>query len=786
LSTVAARVAAVVAAAAGWEGSSVPRACWTFPALVTGLACLACGPLAGAAGARVALVATGTGEAAILDVTTNRVVARPTLSGPSTAVAVTRDGAHAFLAGGSSIVPVDLHDVTSGEPRTLGGAPISALAVSPKGGTLYATSGTRLLLIDPETLAVRRRVGLRGVARALALSPSGSLAAVVLERGRVAIVATAARKLVRRVKVPGATAVAFDRGGVAWITTPRRLRTLRPGKRRVEKRSVRLPRGAGGGIAISPDGGTLAVGAADRGARGALVTIATRRSRGFASGRGPGTPAWSPDGIRVYVADAGGGGLSLVSPFAQRRIGEIRLGKGLAPRAVAVQPGLARIAGGETADDLVGTRLPDLLEGLGGDDKLSGGRDNDRLFGGDGNDLLAGGSYDDLLDGGPGDDRLVAGSGNDRIEGGDGIDSADGGTGNDSIHGSDGNDRLDGGAGDDRVYGEGGDDEIVETTFGNDRRLYGGPGNDLIRGGRGSDLIKGGDGDDRLFGETGTENITGGDGNDEIDGGRARDLLEGNNGRDVVKGDAGDDTVSGGEGADTVDGGSGADELYGDDGPDIVIGGTEPDLIDAGAGDDVVRAADLFRDEVDCGDGNDTVYVEDIAPTRDALVGCETVIAIPPEAATDAEPPSVISGTPRNDLLRGTPGPDSLFGKAGRDRMFGGGGDDYVDGEWGDDELHGGPGDDTIAGRSADDRIFGDDGADHITGDRGADRIAGGGGDDTIFGNLGPDVISGGSGNDRINVVRGEHDAVRCGGGRDVVLADGGDRVARDCEDVRR
>ena len=47
-------------------------------------------------------------------------------------------------------------------------------------------------------------------------------------------------------------------------------------------------------------------------------------------------------------------------------------------------------------------------------------------------------------------------------------------------------------------------------------------------------------------------------------------------------------------------------------------------------------------------------------------------------------------------------------------------------------------------------------------------------------------MIAGGSGDDRINVVRGEIDTVRCGSGHDVVLADGHDRVAADCEDVRR
>jgi hypothetical protein len=58
-----------------------------------------------------------------------------------------------------------------------------------------------------------------------------------------------------------------------------------------------------------------------------------------------------------------------------------------------------------------------------------------------------------------------------------------------------------------------------------------------------------------------------------------------------------------------------------------------------------------------------------------------------------------------------------------------------------------------------------------------AERIAGSGG---------PDVIRAGAGDDRIGVRGGGPDTVRCGKGRDRVSADGADRVARDCEIVRR
>jgi Ca2+-binding RTX toxin-like protein len=747
--------------------------------------------------ARVALLATGTNDVALLDVTTNQVVARPTLPGPSRAVTITRDGRRAFVGAGNAVGAFDLGMVPAAPipsppapvPYTVAtrdvGAPVVGVAVSPGGASLYAAAGRRLLVLDARTLALRHTIQLRGTARALALSREGTLAAVVLDHGRVAMVAIGAPRLLRRVRVKGATGVAFDASARAWVTARGRLFAIRPGKRKPEKHPLRLGKGVSGAVAASPEGTTLAIGAAAGAQTAALVDVGGRRVRRFRSGRGPGAPGWSPDAVRVYLADGGGATLSLVSPFAHRRLGSVAL-PGTTPLAVAVQPGLARVQGSAAPDAITGTRLRDLIAGLGGDDTLRGGRENDILLGGDGNDLLGGGSYDDRLDGGPGEDTLNGGSGNDRLEGGAGNDRANGGTGDDSIHGSDGNDYIDGGPGDDHAFGEAGDDVIVDSTFGNDRRLYGGPGNDLIKGGRGSDLIKGGDGNDQLYGESGTENITGGDGDDLLDGGAARDILAGNNGSDVVHGDSGDDTLEGGSGADQVDGGSGADELFGDEGDDLVVGGPGPDVIDGGDGDDTIRAADDSRDEVDCGEGNDTVFVEADFPARDTLINCETVTPVPPEGANDSDAASVISGTQNADVLRGTPGDDSLFGKGGDDKLFGGAGDDYVDGEYGADELHGGPGNDTIAGRSNDDRIFGDAGDDHITGDRGFDHISGGSGNDEIFGNLDPDTISGGPGNDRINVVRGDHDTVRCGPGHDVVFADPADRVASDCEDVRR
>ena len=102
--------------------------------------------------------------------------------------------------------------------------------------------------------------------------------------------------------------------------------------------------------------------------------------------------------------------------------------------------------------------------------------------------------------------------------------------------------------------------------------------------------------------------------------------------------------------------------------------------------------------------------------------------------------PNVVAGTRAGERLTGTPRRDALVGLAGRDVLRGRAGDDC------------------------------------LVGNGGADRLLGGRGDDVLIGGPGNDVLRGGPG----------RDVVRCGPGRDLVVVRGGDRVARDCERVRR
>jgi arylsulfatase A-like enzyme len=124
----------------------------------------------------------------------------------------------------------------------------------------------------------------------------------------------------------------------------------------------------------------------------------------------------------------------------------------------------------------------------------------------------------------------------------------------------------------------------------------------------------------------------------------------------------------------------------------------------------------------------------------------------PPVACT-------IFGTKGDDLLRGTANYDVLCAREG----------------W--DDVHAGPANDVVLAGPGGDRVWGGDGNDSLSGGPGNDRLRGRAGADRLFGE---------EGNDAIAASDAARDDVVCGPGRDVVLADRVDRVARDCEVVRR
>jgi Ca2+-binding RTX toxin-like protein len=138
-------------------------------------------------------------------------------------------------------------------------------------------------------------------------------------------------------------------------------------------------------------------------------------------------------------------------------------------------------------------------------------------------------------------------------------------------------------------------------------------------------------------GTSGADTIVGTKGNDNINGLGSNDDLTGGKGSDVIIGSGGDDTLVGGSaGCAPADD---TDHLYGRTGDDTIFGNcrsTEPDfgpvgeaedIIFAGAGNDTIYAQDGAEDDIDCGPGVDTAYVDNQDEPGE-LDDCENVFVL--------------------------------------------------------------------------------------------------------------------------------------------------------------
>lgn len=125
------------------------------------------------------------------------------------------------------------------------------------------------------------------------------------------------------------------------------------------------------------------------------------------------------------------------------------------------------------------------------------------------------------------------------------------------------------------------------------------------------------------------------------------------------------------------------------------------------------------------------------------------------------------AGTAGPDTISGTLYKDFIFGNDGNDTLYGLQGPDLLRGERGNDILDGGPGDDILIGGP------------------GRDMYTGGDGHDQVIVEGGPSRISTGRGDDIVRARNRKRDAISCGPGHDVVVADRIDRVAPDCERVQ-
>ena len=135
------------------------------------------------------------------------------------------------------------------------------------------------------------------------------------------------------------------------------------------------------------------------------------------------------------------------------------------------------------------------------------------------------------------------------------------------------------------------------------------------------------------------------------------------------------------------------------------------------------------------------------------------------------------AGSSARDMIVGSPFGDRISGAGGRDVIGARGGPDCVSGNSGNDRLAGEGGKDLVRGNAGNDALFGGPDPDKLYGGSGRDRLSAGGSRNELYG---------GGGNDRLLARNDRIDLIRCGSGNDRVVADRNDRVARDCERVRR
>src|SRR5215213_10780329 len=103
--------------------------------------------------ARVVVVATGDGTAALSDVATNQVVARVPVGGRSRAAVAAPDGSRGYVAAGRRVLAIDLATRIPVGAATLRGT-ATALAVSGDGARLYVGRTRAIDVVDAATFAV--------------------------------------------------------------------------------------------------------------------------------------------------------------------------------------------------------------------------------------------------------------------------------------------------------------------------------------------------------------------------------------------------------------------------------------------------------------------------------------------------------------------------------------------------------------------------------------------------------------------------------------------------------
>ncbi|SBW81126.1 hypothetical protein PVE_R1G3244 [Pseudomonas veronii 1YdBTEX2] len=526
-----------------------------------------------------------------------------------------------------------------------------------------------------------------------------------------------------------------------------------------------------------------------------------------------------------------------------------------------LQAGTTWLTGNELGNLIYASHDSNVIDGAGGSDTVSYedmtsavvvdlGITTAQQTGGSSSDTLI--SIEDLI-GSRLDDVLVGNAENNRLDGGLGADTLRGGLGDDSYLVDNAGDVVVelSGAGNDTVLstatqytlGQNIENAQIVTSAksnlvanGLDNQIHAGAGDNIIDGADGLDTVSyagaqnsitldlalagsqatGGSGKDTLLN---IENLIGSQFNDKLSGNGLANKLFGGTGADQLEGRSGDDILSGGDNSDILIGGLGNDTYL------FERGGDFDQIIenDASAGntDTLVFAAGIASNQLWFRRETNDLHVSIIGTTDYVLVTnwylgaqyrvekfhtatgeilladkVDTLVQAmakltPPVTGQTLMPATLMavlkpvldanwqSGPPPasendgGDTLVGGPKADSLSGGAGNDILIGHAGNDTLAGGSGRNTLTGGLGDDTYNVTSATDTIveLPNEGTDMVhayvsyTLPQNVERItlmgdaaidAGGNdGANTLLGNTAANILSGGGGNDILNGLAG-------------------------------
>jgi Ca2+-binding RTX toxin-like protein len=444
-------------------------------------------------------------------------------------------------------------------------------------------------------------------------------------------------------------------------------------------------------------------------------------------------------------------------------------------------------------DSLVGTELPDTLDGGLGADTLTGGLGGDTYLIDDVNDVIVEAANAGV------DQANVALAKAGTYLLGENVDNA-------TVTAAAGVAvNLTGNALDNRLTGN-----AAANT------LIGGLGDDVLDGAAGADKLLGGLGDDVYKVDHAGDVVTelAAQGIDRVDTTLAKYTLTANvehlvytgalafsgTGNDLgnaISGGIGNDTLAGLAGDDTLSGGAGNDSLLGGDGADLLDAGVGTDVADGGSGADTLKLLGNFDNYTRSRPTlSDVVLINTITHESITVRNIEQFqFADGAKSLADVIDNAASTGS---DSLIGTSGNDTLNGGAGADTIAGGLGDDlYIIDQSGDMVIeNSGEGTDLVnvaylkaglytLGENVENatitaaagvavNLTGNDLDNILVGNGAVNILTGGAGNDTLDGAAGADKLIGGAGDDNY-LVDNTGDAITelAGGGHDSVTAKG-------------